>query len=74
MMVAFGRMPDVYYDYERTSTPARTPPHENSFQMALLDPNRVPTVFSYQQSMVDCMDLGQHFAKGNGRHLDRGGY
>ncbi|CAP79446.1 hypothetical protein PCH_Pc19g00300 [Penicillium rubens Wisconsin 54-1255] len=46
MMVAFGRIAGVYYDYERTSTPARISPHENSFQMALLDPNRVPTVVS----------------------------
>jgi hypothetical protein len=28
----------IYYDYERTSTPARISPHGNSFQVALLDP------------------------------------
>jgi hypothetical protein len=30
----------VYYDYERTSTPAGILPSGNSFQMALLEPNR----------------------------------
>jgi hypothetical protein len=37
----------VYYDYERTSTPAGISPNGNSFPMALLEPNRVSTVFSY---------------------------
>ena len=51
----------VYYDYERTSTPAGISPNENSFQMALLEPNRVSTMlFSYQQNMVDCINLGHH--------------
>jgi hypothetical protein len=62
----------VYYDYERTSTPAGLSPNGNSFQMALLEPNRVSTVFSYQQNMVDCINLGHHFPKGNCRHFDPG--
>jgi hypothetical protein len=72
VMVAFGRMAGVYYDYERTSTPAGILPSGNSFQMALLEPNRVSTVFSYQQNMVDCINLGHHFPKGNCRHFDPG--
>ena len=36
----------VYYDYERTSTPAGISPNENSFQMALLEPNRVQSGFN----------------------------
>ncbi|CAG8247604.1 unnamed protein product, partial [Penicillium nalgiovense] len=31
----------VFYDYERTSTPAGVSPDGNSFQTALLEPNRV---------------------------------
>ncbi|CAG8278760.1 unnamed protein product [Penicillium salamii] len=31
----------VYYDYERTSTPAGISPNGNLFQTALLEPNRV---------------------------------
>ncbi|CAG8145341.1 unnamed protein product [Penicillium nalgiovense] len=31
----------VYYDYERTSAPAGISPNRNSFQTALLEPNRV---------------------------------
>ncbi|CAG8016700.1 unnamed protein product [Penicillium salamii] len=35
----------VYYDYERTSTPAGISPNGNSFQTALLEPNRVSIGF-----------------------------
>ncbi|CAP79525.1 hypothetical protein PCH_Pc23g00310 [Penicillium rubens Wisconsin 54-1255] len=35
----------VYYDYERTSTPAGISPNGNSFQMALLEPNRASIGF-----------------------------
>jgi hypothetical protein len=62
----------VYYDYERTSTPAGISPNGNTVQTALLEPNRVSTVFSYQQNMVNCINLGHHFPKGNCRHFDPG--
>jgi hypothetical protein len=62
----------VYYDYERTNTPAGISPNGNSFQTALLEPNRVSIVFSYQQNMVDCINLAHHFPKGNCRHFDPG--
>ncbi|CAG8168580.1 unnamed protein product [Penicillium nalgiovense] len=35
----------VYYDYERTSTPAGISPNGNSFQMALLEANRASIGF-----------------------------
>ncbi|CAG8158326.1 unnamed protein product [Penicillium nalgiovense] len=35
----------VYYDYERTSTPAGISPNGNSFQTTLLEPNRVSIGF-----------------------------
>ncbi|CAG8252983.1 unnamed protein product [Penicillium nalgiovense] len=35
----------VFYDYERTSTPAGISPNGNSFQTALLEPNRVTIGF-----------------------------
>lgn len=36
----------VYYDYERTSAPAGISPNGNSFQTALLEPNRVSIGFN----------------------------
>jgi hypothetical protein len=50
----------INYDYERTSTPAGLSPNGNSFQMALLEPNRVSTVLSQVNAINHVLLIREH--------------